>query len=295
VNQIAKYDEARRALEAATQVDEIASIRDGAAAMRELARRAGDREIHAWCTDIVMRAEWKAGRRLREMAATGERCVQGDATLQRERSSLKDLGVTEIQSHRWQKRAGKDEKELDALIGKYKAKILGLFSEKDSELVQQSLSSEHYTPARYVAAARRVMGGIDLDPASCAEANEIVKAKRFYSEDENGLEKEWPGRIWLNPPYGGKTAAFIEKLIDETAAGHIAEATVLVNAHCTDAAWFRALWDGLLCFTDHRINFYGDEERSGSTHGSVFAYFGPNQTLFVELFSEFGAVVRRAA
>ena len=70
----------------------------------------------------------------------------------------------------------------------------------------------------------------------------------------------------------------------------IAAGVALVNAHCTDTDWFQPLWDGVLCFTDHRINFYGDDERSGSTHGSVFVYFGDEQELFAETFAcRFGA------
>jgi hypothetical protein len=67
-----------------------------------------------------------------------------------------------------------------------------------------------------------------------------------------------------------------------------------VNAHCTDALWFRPLWDGLLCFTDHRIDFSGGDDRSGSTHGSVFVYFGSNPESFIKEFAKFGAVMKRA-
>ena len=163
----------------------------------------------------------------------------------------------------------------------------------DSQLVQQSISNEHYTPGLYIEAARDVMGEIDLDPASCAKANKIIKAKKFFAETDDGLKHQWMGNIWLNPPYGGIAANFVSKLMDEFAATHVKQAIVLVNAHCTDTIWFQSLWDGILCFTDHRIDFYGDLTRSGSTHGSVFAYFGKNEDGFTKLFSEFGAVVRK--
>jgi ParB family transcriptional regulator, chromosome partitioning protein len=45
------------------------------------------------------------------------------------------------------------------------------------------------------------MGAFDLDPASCEEANQTVKATKFYGAADNGLEHEWYGKIWLNPPY----------------------------------------------------------------------------------------------
>lgn len=161
--------------------------------------------------------------------------------------------------------------------------------------IRLSETNEWYTPAVYIDAARAVMGGIDLDPASCEEANAVVGAKEFYSETDSGLGHEWHGRVWLNPPYGRLAGTFVEYLAGQYAAGNVTAAVVLVNAHCTDTSWFRPLWDGLLCFTYGRLNFAaGTNARGGSTHGSVFAYLGPDGETFTAEFSRFGAVVRRA-
>jgi len=166
---------------------------------------------------------------------------------------------------------------------------------KNTAAVTQSLTNEWYTPAEYIDAARRVMGAIDLDPASCEEANATVQAGQFYSEADPGLGHQWKGRVWLNPPYGRLAGEFVVNLAREYDAGRVTAAVTLVNAHCTDTSWFRPLWDHTLCFTHGRLNFgAGTASRGGSTHGSVFAYLGPDPAAFAAEFARYGAVVRRA-
>lgn len=66
-----------------------------------------------------------------------------------------------------------------------------------------SKSVEHFTPHDVVEAARELMGGIDLDPASCAAANKYIRATTFYTQRRNGLKRRpWSGRVFLNPPGG---------------------------------------------------------------------------------------------
>ena len=68
----------------------------------------------------------------------------------------------------------------------------------------QSEHGRNLTPVPIVESARKVLGGIELDPASDAIANQAVKAERFYTLEENGFDKDWvASTLWLNPP--GKT------------------------------------------------------------------------------------------
>ena len=49
--------------------------------------------------------------------------------------------------------------------------------------------------------AHQAMGGIDLDPASSAKANEYVNAKHFFTPKDDGLnEQEWFGNVYVFPP-----------------------------------------------------------------------------------------------
>lgn len=96
----------------------------------------------------------------------------------------------------------------------------------------QSKSMEHYTPSLLIQAAREVLGGIDLDPASCALANTTVRADRYYSREDDGLSKPWSGRVWLNPP-GGRRGCISEakgwwvRLARDYAAGDVTSALFL--------------------------------------------------------------------
>ncbi len=63
-------------------------------------------------------------------------------------------------------------------------------------------SSEWYSPSSIVTPARNAMGQIDLDPASCLAANELIQAHTIYTEESDGLAhaKDWVGNVFLNPP-----------------------------------------------------------------------------------------------
>jgi phage N-6-adenine-methyltransferase len=169
-----------------------------------------------------------------------------------------------------------------------------LKGESDYEKRRSSVSNEWYTPAEYLEAARRVLGAIDLDPASCELANKTVQAAGYYTEDDDGLNQPWKGRVWLNPPYGGQAGAFVTKLAESYDSGEVTAAIALITALTTDTNWFRPLWDHVLCFFYGRIKFDSDDgSGSSNTAGSIFIYLGPDPDGFQAEFGRFGAVVVR--
>jgi len=153
--------------------------------------------------------------------------------------------------------------------------------------------NEWYTPAEYVAAAREVMGGIDLDPATSAVAQRAIGAAEFFTREQDGLSRPWAGRVWLNPPYSQPDIAnFCTKLVTEVATGAVEQAILLTHNY-TDTAWFHAAEQmaAAICFTRGRIKFV-DAEGNGCapTQGQAFFYYGKSANVFRSVFGEFGFV-----
>lgn len=94
-----------------------------------------------------------------------------------------------------------------------------------------SASNDHGSPPNLIEVARRTMGSIDLDPASSAVFNRAVRARRFFSVENNGLAQAWSGNVWLNPPGGvdpetrdSRQAIWWWSLARRWQGGHVAQA-----------------------------------------------------------------------
>lgn len=150
-------------------------------------------------------------------------------------------------------------------------------------------NNEWYTPADIIEAARKTMGGIDLDPATSEVAQDVVKATTYYTAETNGLDKPWSGRVWMNPPYASELIGqFVDKLIAELP--NIEQAIVLVN-NATETEWFNKLVDKatMVCFPKSRIKFYMPDGKTGTPlQGQAILYFGDNASAFSNEFRNKG-------
>lgn len=176
-------------------------------------------------------------------------------------------------------------------------------------------SPEWYTPSPFVEAARTVMGGIDLDPASHEEANRTVKAARFFTKEDNGLAQHWLGRVFVNPP-GGSVGEFWTKLVDELLFGAMPQA-VWIGYSLEQLQTLQQVavpltpLDFTMCVTSKRIAFVENEAKrqqrmvklremgkkpnknSSPSHSNYITYLGDHKQKFAETFGQFGQVVIR--
>lgn len=190
---------------------------------------------------------------------------------------------------------------------------------------QTSGGVEYFTPPEIIAAARRMLGWIELDPASCPAANVTVRAGRFFTREDDGLAQPWHGRVWMNHPFhagwkacgpkcrrkscrkrgrkaGSRSslhitrdipsnADWINKLEAEFCEGRVSEALCITFA-ATSERWFQPLLARPQCFLYPRTNYYAPDGtlKKGITKGSVVTYYGLRERRFAKVFGALGWV-----
>lgn len=167
--------------------------------------------------------------------------------------------------------------------------------ESSPHVTRNSGNDEWYTPAPYIDAARDVLGTIDLDPASSDIANEVVRARRFHTIDDDGLARDWQGHVWMNPPYStGLVERFVSKLLDAYDTGAVPAAIALTN-NATETRWWQALGrrSAAVCMLSGRIKFRSatGEVAGAGLQGQTIAYLGADPDTFAKRFAEFGVVL----
>ncbi len=128
---------------------------------------------------------------------------------------------------------------------------------------------EWYTPKYIFDAIGTVF---DLDPCSPGKAIvPWVPAKECYcfTDGQDGMMLPWKGNVYMNPPYGKNTPAWLERL-----ALHGTGIALLFSR--TDATWFHRFVSmaDAICFVKGRIRFIGENNARSYAAGT----FKPEET-----------------
>ena len=164
-----------------------------------------------------------------------------------------------------------------------------LFRSSLKETARSNKTDCWYSPPHIVELIIQVLGEINLDP--CADDGRHIPAQEHYTFDDNGLEKPWWGKVYMNPPYS-HPGVWMRKLQLEFETGNVDEAIALVPA-ATDTNWLSpVLKTQPVCFWKGRIKFLGQDyqPKSSARQSHVLVYWGNNWQKFREVFEEYGVV-----
>lgn len=168
------------------------------------------------------------------------------------------------------------------LGGEPKRKMKTGFSHEE----RGSANADWYTPPWVF---DRIGLEFDLDPCQPPEGVPWIPAKTRYSVHDDGLSQIWFGRVWLNPPYGKQTPAWLDRM--NTHRNGIA----LVFSR-TDCKWFHdsiSKADAIL-FLRGRIRFIDGlsvSKGTGAGTGSLLAAWGAENVAALERMKDAGFLV----
>lgn len=144
------------------------------------------------------------------------------------------------------------------------------FSTCDNKM-HQGESNTWFTPKKII----QSLGEFDLDP--CTQSKRpFDTAKNHFEFDQGdcGLEKQWFGRVWMNPPYGRDIGKWLDKMLMH------GNGVALVFSR-TDTRWAQKHMDyadGVL-FVKGRIYFISENlkvETNGGSGSMLLAYGSEN-------------------
>ena len=92
--------------------------------------------------------------------------------------------------------------------------------------------------------------GFTLD--ACASSHNF-KVDNYFTKEDNALTKDWPGIVWMNPPYGRTIGTWMSKAFSEAQKGGIV--VCLVPARTDTAWWHDYAMKGEIRFLRGRLKF----------------------------------------
>lgn len=141
----------------------------------------------------------------------------------------------------------------------------------NASLINQDSGNKTWLTPRYIIDA---LGPFDTDPC-CPKEMPWATASRMITEEENGLNCEWHGRVWLNPPYGKEAIQFLEKMNKHISNGGRGISLLWARTDTKAFQDFVFPFAKALFFIRGRLRFYnirGETEKMAPTPSVLIAY-----------------------
>jgi phage N-6-adenine-methyltransferase len=91
----------------------------------------------------------------------------------------------------------------------------------------------------------------------CASATN-AKCERYWTKEENALEKKWEGVCWMNPPYGRDLKKWVRKAYESSLNG--ATVVCLLPVRSNTNWWHDYVMKGEIRFIRGRVRFEGHKK-----------------------------------
>jgi phage N-6-adenine-methyltransferase len=126
---------------------------------------------------------------------------------------------------------------------------------------------DHVTPEWLIELLENELGKFDLDPCGHPKhVHERIGQTYLLDRGENGLELPWAGNVYVNPPYGRKIGAWLEKSYHESLEGRVNLIALLLPAR-TDTQWWTVCQEAQeWIFLTGRVRFIDPD--TGEVQGS---------------------------
>ena len=149
------------------------------------------------------------------------------------------------------------------------------------------LKDEWLSPPEIV----KALGPFDLDP--CAPIKRPwPTAKHHFTLEDNGLNKDWFGRVWLNPPYGRETGKWLARLADHGCG------IALMFARTETSMFVEQVWGkaSAILFIHGRLHFHhvdGSRAKANSGAPSCLVSYGAQEARTLEHCGLAGSLVSK--
>ena len=87
---------------------------------------------------------------------------------------------------------------------------------------------------------------------------ENAKCEKYFTEEDNGLEQDWEGSCWMNPPYGRTIKSWMKKAYESSLNG--ATVVCLVPSRTDTVWWHDYAVKGDIEFIKGRLKFGGSKQ-----------------------------------